>query len=387
MRAPLLLRRRLLRRRVRRGVTLLNAIVLAALGLFVGFFWISWTQHARVPSRQNECRSNLSNLATAMLLYDGRHGHLPGYMNAMERSDGSLYFDPDTGRPTAVSWCVELLSDLDRGALYEEWRKVRARDTAAAPTAAATVPQTAATTTSAAPSSDYRSVYLEILTCPSAPGDRRLPLLHYVVNSGMRDLAHGLPAVGDKPGVPRDHEANGLLFDNYSESPLVKPDAATRAPQVVTSFSRIRDPKDRTILITENADAGLYSLPGSEAAVNDATNNEIAWGCIWSPGPITRVGGKPMMSPGDDALAPNADTGSSHGRSDYRYARPSSHHPGGFHVAFAGKNVQFINEKISYIVYAKLMASDDANAKLPGSETLLDASFHSLKVMDEDLNP
>ena len=149
----------------------------------------------------------------------------------------------------------------------------------------------------------------------------------------------------------------------------------------------IRDPKDRTILFAENADAGLYALPGSDSAENDATKNEIAWGCIWSPGRITLVGGKPTMSPGDDALPPNIDTGSSHGRSDYRYARPSSHHPGGFHVAFAGKNVQFINEKISYIVYAKLMASDDANVKVPGSETLLDERFRNYQLVDEDLNP
>jgi len=206
MRAPHLSRRR-------GGITLLNALVLAALGLYVGFFLIPWTHHARTPGRQNICRSNLSNLATAMLLYDGRNGYLPGYMNALERVDGSLYVDPDTGRPTSVSWCVEVLSDLDRGPLYEQWQKVHT--TEPAPTT---------------PKPPNLRVYLEILTCPSAPHDDRTQTpLNYVVNAGMPDLPSSVPgptatnAGGIKSAdTPHDWQANGVFFDEYSDSPLVK---------------------------------------------------------------------------------------------------------------------------------------------------------------------
>lgn len=360
-------------------MTLLNAIVLC--GLFVVVMTIAFPACQRLhhgnggTGRQNTCRSNLSNLATAMLLYDGRNGHLPGYMNALARSDGSLYVDPDTGKPTAVSWVVELLSDLDRGPLYEEWRAVPAQKPLV-PTATASA------------SGDYRRRYLEVVTCPSVHlKSRSVPFLNYAVNTGMPDLPSALPEVGGAAGTPRDHQANGMLFDNYTESPLVKPDAAARAPMVITSLRSIRDPKDRTILIVENADAGLYATLAPETLEKTGTRNEAAWGCVWSPGPITMVDGKPVMSPGDDVLAPNIGTGGSPGPSDIRYARPSSHHPGGFNVAFAGTNVQFINEQISYYIYAKLMASDDANAKLPGSDTPLDAAFRKYEVTDADINP
>lgn len=375
MRAPDLSRRR-------GGISLLNALVLAGLGLYVGFFLIPWTHHTHVNSRQSGCRSNLSNLATAMLLYDGRNGYLPGYMNALERTDGSLYVDPETGLPTAVSWCVEILSDLDRGPLYEEWRKVSAPDPAAT-----------------SPKRNIQRVYLEILTCPSAMHDDRTQSpLNYVVNTGMPDLPHSVPgstatnAGGIKSAdTPRDWQANGVFFDEYSESPLVKRGAKlpekSPAPKPRMSLSRIRDPKDKTILVTENVDAGPYVLPPMELSEETPAMHEIAWGCTWLPGPITMAGGKPTMQPGAGALAPNADRGGTKRPNDYRHARPSSSHPGGFNVAFAARNVQFVSDKISYYIYAKLMAGDDADAKLPGSDALLDAGFRSYTVTDEDLNP
>lgn len=363
----------------RGGISLLNAIVLCGL-LFVTAALVfpacqRFHNGSGGTNRLNACRSNLSNLATAMLLYDGRHGHLPGYMNALERVDGSLYVDPDTGKPTAVSWVVELLSDIDRGPVYDEWRKLPTRNPPA--------PNTAASG-----SGDYRTKYLEIFTCPSVQiSSQSVPFLNYVANTGMPDLPRATPEIGDAVGTPRDWQANGTLFDNYTESRLVKPDPEVRAPMVTMSLRRIRDLRDKTILISENADAGHYAMLSPESSEKNGPRNEAAWGCVWSPGPITMVDGKPVMSPGDDVLAPNIGTGGSPGPSDIRYARPSSHHPGGFNVAFAGKNVQFINEQISYYIYAKLMASDDANTKLPGSDTPLDAAFRSYTVTDWELNP
>jgi hypothetical protein len=379
MRAPHLSRRR-------GGISLLNALVLAGLGLFAGFFLIPWLHYARTPDRQNTCRSNLSNLASAMIFYDGRNGRLPGYMNALERSDGSLYVDPETGRPTAVSWCVELLPDLDRGGLYDCWKLV--------PSAG----DPSARTTGSYPRELPEKTQLEIVLCPSVNDRDPGPRLHYVVNTGMPDLPQSVsnPIATNVGGVksadtPRDWQANGVFFDEYSESPLVKSGAQSPekspAPKTRMSLSRIRDPKDKTILLTENIDAGPYSLPPTELSEATPARHEIAWGCTWLPGPITIVVGKPTMSPGEGALAPNVDPGVSKRPSEYRYARPSSSHPGGFNVAFAAKNVQFVSDKISYTIYAKLMASDDANAKLPGSDNLLDSGFRSYTVTDEDLNP
>jgi prepilin-type processing-associated H-X9-DG protein len=45
------------------------------------------------------------------------------------------------------------------------------------------------------------------------------------------------------------------------------------------------------------------------------------------------------------------------------FARPSSYHPGGVNVAFAGGNVRFISEELTYHVYILLMTPNGRGAK------------------------
>ena len=366
----------------RTGITLVNVVVLVLIFFSAAWFVLPTINTARGPTRQNTCRSNLSNLALAMIQYEVRQGHYPGYMNVLERTDKCVYVDPDTGRPTPVSWVVELLPDLDRVQLYDQWQEIPGSAVNAAPTASSS---------SAAQPYNVK-IYLEILTCPSAEHLKRAGTpLSYVVNSGMPDLVSAVPAVdGASPpqlGVPRDWAANGLFFDNYSDDPRIKPSAAARGPMILMRSDMIRDSKDRTVLLTENFDAGSYVVDLKADLARNPERTELDWGCIWEAGPIRDENGKLVMSPGERASAPNANRRLANQGPSYKLCRPSSSHPGGFNVAFAGKNVQFVRDTISYFIYAKLMASDDQNARLPGSPEKLDPLFSRDSVRDEDLNP
>jgi len=367
----------------RRGYTLVNVVVVAAILFLAAYFALPLISSRPVSGRRNNCRSNLSNLAKAMIQYDLRQGHFPGYMNVLERTDKSAYIDRDTGTVVPVSWAVELLADLDRAQLYEEWRKVPG------PT----------------PDNPYIGnfkVFLEILICPSDdPLDRSRPALSYVVNTGTPDLPASQPqssaaelqpaGTASQSGLPRDWRANGIFFDNYSDDPRINTNVMTRGPMIVMSSQKIVDPKDKTLLVTENLDASSYVFDPAGPTGPDPARTEIEWGCIWSPGSIRNDNGKFVMTPGDEASAPNAHRDPARERtrreSSYKYCRPSSSHPGGFNVAFAGGNVIFVSDKIDYLIYAKLMASDDANAMLPGSHERLDERFSGRLLRDEDLNP
>lgn len=376
--------------RRRRGITLLNVTVATAALLFALYFALAGCNTAVENKHRNTCRSNLSNLATAMLMYDGRNGKLPGYMNCLITQDGSPYRDPDTNEPTPVSWVVELLSDLDRGPLYELWRTSPGKGPMAT---AAKRPNV--------------KIFLEPLICPNdlqRSHGSGTPL-SYVVNSGMPDLPEAIPAAsgtsgsnnGAKPtvGMPRDWQANGMFFDNYSDDKLIKTPTSKRGPQIVMQLSRVRDPKDKTILVTENLDATSYVFDSWDFTKPGQV--EVVWGSVWAPGKSTpnpnadthATEGKIFLEPRDDVSAPNAHNDGRKHPLEYKYCRPSSPHPDGFNVAFAAKNVIFLKGNISYFVYARLMASDDAGAKLPGSQTLIDANFRGYIIggCEGEINP
>jgi hypothetical protein len=364
----------------RRGkYTLAGALVTAGILFYVFSLLTPAIVNSRDTSNGNTCRMNLSNLALGMILYEGRNGRYPGYMNVLERTDGSAFVDRETGRVAPVSWVVELLSDLDRGPLYENWKMTP-------------VPYEAIEGADPKVSPFYATpridVYLEIVTCPGQDlGTRQnYTPLSYVVNTGMRDLPHAIAPNDGKPGTPRDWQSNGVIFDNYSDDARIQPDAAKRGPMIMTQH-RIRDPKDKTILVAENLNATSYAFDSKQVPGGDLALAEMGWGCVWGPGEIRKSGQRYTMTPADGLNTPNADADPARPAASYADCRPSSSHPSGFNVAFAAKNVQFVSDKISYAIYAKLMASDDVNAKLPGSDNLLDSGFSSYTVNDEDLNP
>lgn len=359
----------------RRGAALLNVVVATAGISFAFYFIVAGCAGAVESNRMNACRANLSNLATAVILYDGRMGKIPGYMNCLADQQGNPFRDPDTKDPVPESWAVELLADLDRGQLYDLWRS----------------------SSGIAPGSKL-NIYVDHLVCPNDErrADRTAAGLSYVANTGLPDLPAAILAKNAEQGgaaavgFPRDWQANGMFFDNYSDDKLIKPIAKERGPQIVMRLNAARDPKDKTLLFTENLDAASYVF---DAKQKPATA-EIGWGSVWAPGKSTpnpdaathAKRGTLILEPRDNVSAPNAGIDGKANLAGYKLCRPSSAHGGGFNAAFAGRNVMFLKDTISYYIFARLMASDDARAKLPGTNTYV---FPELKEQapEIDLEP
>jgi hypothetical protein len=92
------------------------------------------------------------------------------------------------------------------------------------------------------------------------------------------------------------------------------------------------------------------------------------WIRLWFPeDPLTFAGFKTLNQ---DLKVPRAvftdDTTTPPG---YRYARPSSWHPGGFLLAYCDGCVKFMGENTDYNLYARLMSSNGKKARNPDDTT------------------
>lgn len=369
---------------IRRGIALREVAVVCGILLCIAVFLLSQIGSARETARGNTCRCRFRSLAVALFNYQTTHGHYPGYMNALECADGTPFVDEKTGQVTPVSWVVMILPDIDRRKLFDQWRGVK--PVVADPTATALE----------GPAPSLR-LYVEHFVCPSdqAMFKSGMVPINYVLNTGMPDAPSAIVDANDLDGgMPRDWAANGVFFDNFSEHPLIKPDVKARGPMVVTTDRGIRDPKDRTILLTENVDATDYVFDGTRQAADGWRRVEMETGCIWQPGKIDATQKSPTMAPPVPSLALNSDMGKGDGKS-FNYTRPSSQHPQAINIAFVGQNVQAMRDTVSYFVYCKLMASDDANVALPGrhkgsndpTDDAIDIAFRTYRLTDDDINP
>jgi hypothetical protein len=361
----------------RRGFSRLDLFVVISVAIIVMAMLLPSISWVREPvGYGNTCRNNASNLAKALFGFANRNGgRLPGYINVLRRSDRSLYVDPETGKPTPVSWVVEILSDIDRQSLYEQWQRVNEPEKLPKPAQPIVSPK----------------LYIDLLICPSDPASQKIGTpLSYVVNTGLPDasLAADLPkaenAKGSQgPGIPRDWPANGVFFDNYTGDQLVATPEQRRRPMVFNRMELVRRPKDKVILLTENVDAGDYTLDAVRDSADDWRRAEVNLGATWSAD-IVGPDGQLRKRPQSPALHLNERTGEGNGN-DMNFARPSSRHPGGINVAFVGQNVQSLSDKIDYFVYAKLMTTDD-NPMHPGTRDPIE-KLGAASLTDADINP
>lgn len=347
-------------------------VVLVILGI-VAAFALPRLQEAREIEAARACRERLAVLGRAMASYGNRNGgRLPGYMNLLKVDRATPYVDPVTKEPAPVSWAVEILPDLERADLYADWKGA---------------PGSSATTTGT-------DVYLEALVCPADSSARTTgAFLSYVANTGMPDLPTSIPAKAadaKKPasrGMPRDWQANGVFFDNFSDDPLVKPLNTTRGPMVYMQMELVRDPKERTILLTENIDATSYRLAPNGDGENRFSQAEAAVGATYAIGSVTGDSNETLaMAPARPSLKINAEVGRGDGRS-MDYCRPSSNHPGGVNVVYVDQNAKFLSESISYHVLARMMSSEDFQMKYPGTAERVLQNYRGFGPIDIEINP
>lgn len=341
--------------RARPGLTRLDVVALLVTGFVVSYVSCVALVYAAEQDRAKDCIDNLRKVGQAVFNYGNDNGKYPGYMNVLQRNDGTAYVDPESQEPTPVSWAVMILPYLDQRPLYDEWRN------AADPKAP--------------------DATIELFVCPNdVEGAPKGPHLSYVANTAMPDMSEAKPPGPMMPGLPRDWAAGGMFFDNFSEHQLVKPEGK-RGPMEIMSDARIKDPAFMTILLTENVDATEYVIRTKKHSADHWKRVEVQMGCTWQVGPVDRTTTPPTMKPLVASLQPNIDAGKGDG-TKYDYCRPSSHHPGTVNVCFVDQNVQPLKDKISYFIFAKLMASDDDNLKEVGANKLLDVALRQYPIID-----
>jgi prepilin-type N-terminal cleavage/methylation domain-containing protein len=367
------------------GFTLVELlVVISIIGMLMALL-LPQIQSARETARGNTCRNNLRSLAVAAFNYQTRNGSYPGYMNVLQNVSGDAFkFDHSSGlqsvsgTTTPVSWAVMLFPDIDRQGLYDQWR-INPADTNTPP--------------------QNLKIYIEQLVCASdpAPSKTLVTPISYVVNTGQQDAL-----VSAASGTWRDPQSSGMFFDAFTFNPLSG--NATSGRTITMRDELCRDPKDKTVLMTENVDARNYMFDlTNEGGSNNWLAAEAAVGSIFIFGTCSQTGttSAPIMTPNSintsytGSFRINSYAGSGletdATAQAYAFARPSSKHPQLVNIAFVGQNVQAMRDSLSYYVFAKLMATDDKNiTNVPGGTTVTGSSvvlFKNYQLSDADVNP
>lgn len=256
----------------RRGITLVETIVVIAIIVLLAAITSPAIQMAREASRRSACQNNLKQIALAVHNFEGSHRQLP-----------SLYNGNFLTRPATIwdewhfhSWRVPILSFLEQSSLLGQ---IDLNHAATSLT-----------------NQKNLVVQLSVYQCPSAPDIR---LEH---TAGFNHSTSLQPYNDIGPSARSDYEAAaGLHFisrgdssvSNYDMTPAIAgawgiPDydviheIRIRIP--AATFSQIKDGLSNTILIGERAgrpkwyvDRKLFEGPGF-STINGPGQNEAAWG-------------------------------------------------------------------------------------------------------------
>ena len=294
-----------------REVVVLLLILAAAITIFFPYIFQS-----QVRARRRMCERRQIELAKALIRCESFRGEYPGYRNV--QATGS------DGRPVPTGWVFPVLPYLGFGQWGETFR-------------------TYGPDGEEAQRGQTPSIFIADLTCPETPprdAAQRKGWTSFVANTGQPDAS-------PTDDFPADWPANGVFLDRL----------APNVPRCTLAYLEAHDGAERTLLLAENTDAGLWT-DASEARV----------GFVWVP---NLVDGRPDS--GDRVLRINAER--RRGDNSLRFARPASFHGGGVNVAFASGGTQFIMEKIDYLVFVQLMTPDDHGLKIPGSDQPVSPPF------------
>ena len=389
----------------RRAFTLVELLVVIGIVSVLAALLLPAITSAREAGRRSTCLNNLKNFGLALLNYENTQRKFPGYKNVQAerkfgyQTSGANAYTLDGSDPLAASipqptgWVFPILGFLERKDILDAYGP-RGEDR---PNHQRGV---------------VPNVSLSIVRCPS---DSEQPTegprgMSYVVNCGLEDLHDGnfyefdaSAAASSSFPVVRDPDivANGVFHNHYPHSiglesiHLAEPLRAIgsyagpmNVHEVTTSTLLRGDGGASTLMLSENVDGGRWT---------DYVEYEV--GFIWEPctiGPndapsrpftdhasagtirhYTRYESQVRWINQDTGLRRTAEMGEAPSETQpgnrYRFARPSSYHPGGVNTVFADGHAYFLQETIDAVVYAQLMSVHGKDAtiiKLTGKEPL-----------------
>jgi prepilin-type N-terminal cleavage/methylation domain-containing protein len=350
--------------RRQRAFTIVEMLVVISIIAVLAALLLPAVQAAREAARRMQCANNLKNLCLAMQQFESSKGHLPASRTflPMPRSD---YRPPDSWQTSGhyVSWVHQLFTYIEK----DDWRldlenKLMADSN----------PKGSGSYSSVVPGIKGR---LKIVICPSDridSGDKKDIMISYGSNGGLPDNwdPSNSSSSGDIVTNGLDWPQNGVLdarFDlKYANNPQ------TPRPRVHTkpSIGVIADGTSNTILLGENSDLDVWN----------ATETEMDVCIVWQDGLGAGEGQTLNKVPKDPNTGNDVSLSSlgatisqlvTSGKKDLAeaFARPSSQHPTGYHLAFCDGHTKFASETMDYLVYAKLMTSNGKKFKQAGVDT------------------
>jgi prepilin-type N-terminal cleavage/methylation domain-containing protein len=304
-------------------------VVISIIGMLIALL-LPAVQASREAGRRTVCLNNQKQLSLALLQYEGRRGHFPGYRNWMVGTDGST--GQSFGRPVGV--IPEIFAELDQAALADQWRSSQ---------------------------SNPQVVLLPVGICPSDVTVRRDPGtadISYVFNCGVPDQI-----IQDPENNQRQINMNGPwagVFHNLSPDPN-DPLLSGNVPvdllrhQVSLDYITTKDGASYTLLLGERLDpTNRPPAAGSPfqgwTYTPDFAVNKIYIGFVWFFN-ATQLPNS-QIQPGHPAginAEPEVFISARYG------PRLSSNHPGGVVVSFCDGRQIFLRETIDQGVYCHLM--------------------------------